>query len=179
MVYYIVEASHLFRAGDKFQTQFFVLDVVNFLHREFFASAGEAKTVVLHGSMKDEQAKRYAAALERHGVEVIRMKPIDSVIGGKVFYKPAFYMHQMMGSTIHERSLVVLIGFHNPRYLSFLEKYAPLYAISLAAFSTPSKKQGMMTIPKDFTPHLVKTIDLDEFVAQIKAEFKQKPSSKP
>ena len=179
MVYYIVEASHLFRAGDKFQTQFFVLDVVNFIQHEFFPDAGEAKTVVLHGSVKDEQAERYAAALERHNVKVIRMKPIDSMVGGKVFYKPTWYMHKMMGADIPEGSQIVLIGFHNPRYLAFIEKYAPEYQISMAAFTTPSKKQGWMTIPTEFAPHLTKSIDLDKFVPQIKAEFKRKSSSKP
>lgn len=181
MVYYIVEASHLFRAGDKFQTQFFVLDVVNFLQHEYltaFPDAGEAKTVVLHGSVKDEQAERYSSALERHNVKVIRMKPIDSMVGGKVYYKPTWYMHRMMGTEIPEGSHVVLIGFHNPRYLSFLEKYAHQYAISMAAFTTPSKKQGWMTIPESFTPYLVKAIDLDKYVVQIKAEFKRKSSSK-
>lgn len=178
MVYYIVEASHLFRAGDKFQTQFFVLDVVNFLQHEYFAPDAESHTVVLHGSMKDEQAERYSSALERHNVKVIRMKPIDSMVGGKFYYKPTWYMHRMMGSEIPEGSQIVLIGFHNPRYLSFLEKYAHQYAISMAAFTTPSKKQGWMTIPESFTTYLVKAIDLDKFVSPIKAEFKRKSSSK-
>jgi hypothetical protein len=178
VVYYIVEASHLFRAGDKFQTQFFVLDVVNFLQHEYFAPDAESHTVVLHGSMKDEQAERYSAALERHNVKVIRMKPIDSMVGGKVYYKPTWYCHRMMGTDIPEGSQIVLVGFHNPRYLSFLEKYAHQYAISMAAFTTPSKKQGWMTIPESFTPYLVKAIDLDKFVAPIKAEFKRKSSSK-
>jgi len=179
VVYYIVEASHLFRAGDKFQTQFFVLDVVNFLQHEFFADQGEAKTVVLHGSVKAEQAERYAAALERHNVKVIRMKPIDSMVGGKVYYKPTWYCHRMMGSEIPDGSAVVLVGFHNPRYLTFLEKYGADFKISMAAFTTPSKKQGWMTIPAEFLPHLTKAVDLDKFVAQIKAEFKRKSSSKP
>jgi hypothetical protein len=178
VVYYIVEASHLFRAGDKFQTQFFVLDVVGYIHHAFFMDAGEAQTIVLHGSMKDEQAERYSAALERHNVKVIRMKPIDSMIGGKFYYKPTWYMHRMMGTDIPTGSSVVLIGFHNPRYLSFVEKYSKDFKISMAAFTTPSKKQGWMTIPETFTPFLTHAIDLDKYVAQIKAEFKRKSSSK-
>jgi hypothetical protein len=178
VVYYIVEASHLFRAGDKFQTQFFVLDVVNFLQHEFFAPDAESQTVVLHGSMKDEQAERYSAALERHNVKVIRMKPIDSMVGGKVYYKPTWYCHRMMGTDIPTGSSVVLVGFHNPRYLSFVEKYCKDFKISMAAFTTPSKKQGWMTIPENFTSFLTRAIDLDKYVAQIKAEFKRKSSSK-
>ncbi len=178
MVYYIVEASHLFRAGDKFQTQFFVLDVVNFIQHEFFADAGEAKTVVLHGSVKDEQAERYAAALERHNVKVVRMKPIDSMIKGKWYFKPTWYMHKMMGIEIPTGSPVVLIGFHNPRYLSFIEKYAKDFKLSTAAFCTPSKKQGWMGIPSDFVPHLEHAINLDEHVTEIKAEFKRLKSKK-
>jgi len=173
VVYYIVEASHLFRAGDKFQTQFFVLDVVNFLQHEFFPDEDGAKVTVLHGSMKDEQAERYAAALERHNVKVIRMKPIDSMVGGKVFYKPTFYIHRMMGSEIPAGSSVVLVGFHNVRYLSFLEKYNADFKMSMAAFTTPSKKQDWMTIPKEFKPFLIHAVDLDKFVTEIKAEFKR------
>ena len=178
MVYYIVEASHLFRAGDKFQTQFFVLDVIHFIQHGYFAPDAESHTVVLHGSVKDEQAERYAAALERHNVKVVRMKPIDSMVGGKVYYKPTWYCHRMMGTEIPEGSSVVLVGFHNPRYLSFVEKYSKDFKISMAAFTTPSKKQGWMTIPESFTPFLTHAIDLDKFVPQIKAEFKRKSSSK-
>src|SRR5271169_1307228 len=64
--YYIVEASHLFRAGDKHRQQIFVLDVVDWLQSKYFPGT-EAKTTVLHGSVKNEQAARYAAALERYG----------------------------------------------------------------------------------------------------------------
>lgn len=173
MVYYIVEASHLFRAGDKFQTQFFVLDVVNFIQHEYFAPDVETHTTVLHGSVKDEQAKRYAAALERHNVNVIRMKPIESMTEGKWYFRPTYYIHRMMGTEIPKGSKIVMVGFHNPRYLEFIKKYHEDFEISMAAFTTPSKKQGWMTIPESFTPCLVKAIDLDKYVAPIKAEFKR------
>lgn len=172
MVYYIVEASHLFRAGDKFQTQFFVLDVVNFIQHQFF-HAGEAKTVVLHGSVKDEQAERYAAALERHDVKVIRMKPIDSMVKGKWYFRPTWYVHRMLGTEIPKGSAVVLVGFHNPRYLAFLQQYHVDFRLSLAAFSTPSKKHGIMNIPPEFRPLLEYTIELDEYIVEVKAEFKK------
>jgi hypothetical protein len=172
--FFIVEASHLFRAGDKFETQFFVMDVVNFLRHHYFDSI-EAETIVLHGSVKEEQAAKYAAALERHGVKVIRMKPIASQVGAeKWYFKPTWYMHKMMGAEIPKGSNVVLIGFHNPRYKGFLEKYSKEFNLSVAAFTTPSKKQGWMTIPEEFMPYLKESISLDEHVAEIKAEFKRK-----
>lgn len=172
--YYIVEASHLFRAGDKHKQQIFVLDVVNYVQATYFPGT-ESKVVVLHGSVKDEQATRYAAALERHGVKVVRMKPIASQSGeGKWYFKPTWYMHKMMGTDIPAGSNVVLIGFHNPRYRAFLQKYAPEFHLSLAAFTTPSKKQGFMGIPEDFAPLLTNTIPLDAHVADIKAQFKGK-----
>ena len=175
MVTFIIEASHLFRSGDKFQTQFFVMDVVNFLKRKFFDNTEDFKVVVLHGSTKDEQANRYTAALERFGVTVIRMKPIASVVGeNRVYYKPTWYMHKMMGHEIPMGSDVVLIGFHNPRYLTFLDKYAKDFSLSMAAFTTPSKKQGWMQIPAEFLPLLKHAINLDEHVNDIKAEFKKK-----
>jgi hypothetical protein len=177
-VTFIVEASHLFRAGDKYQCQFFVMDVVSFLLNQFFPET-EGKTIVLHGSVKNEQAERYASALERHGVKVIRMRPIDSVSGGeKVFYKPTFYMHKMMGTDIPVGSDVVLIGFHNPRYDKFLEKYAQDYRFSMAAFTTPSKRQGWMSIPQEFLPMLQHAIALDDYVTEIKAQFKGKRGPK-
>ncbi len=173
-IFVIVEASHLFRAGDKFQTQFFVMDVVNFLRHQFFDSS-EAEVLVLHGSVKEEQTAKYSAALERHGVKVIHMKPIVSQVGpDKVFYKPTFYIHRMMGHEIPIGSQIVLVGFHNPRYKMFLEKYAKDFQLNLAAFTTPSKKQGWMTIPTEFEPFLKNTIPLDCWVAEIKAEFKRK-----
>ena len=175
----IVEASHLFRSGDKFQTQFFVMDVVNYLKRKFYNDTEDFHTVVLHGSTKDEQAERYTAALERYDVKVIRMRPIASVAGAnKVYYKPTWYCHKLMGHDIPKGSNVLLVGFHNPRYLTFLQKYAQDYNLSVAAFVTPSKKMGMMEIPKEFTPFLKQTINLDEHVTEIKAEFKKKHSKK-
>lgn len=186
--FFIVEASHLFRAGDKFRTQFFVMDVVNFLKRKFFPE-GEFETIVLHGSVKEKQAVKYTNALERHGVKVIRMKPIASQIGAdKVYYKPTFYLHTMMGTDIPKGSRIVLIGFHNPRYKNFLDKYHQDFTFSLAAFETPSKKQGVMRIPENFKPLLEQAIDLDVCVTEIKAEFKYNkekvsssvvPSNKP
>jgi hypothetical protein len=177
--YYIVEASHLFRAGDKHHQQIFVLDVVDWLQSRYFPGT-EAKTTVLHGSVKDEQAARYAAALERHGATVIRMKPIASTAGAdKWFFKPTWYCHKMMGTDIPKKSEVVMVGFHNPRYKAFLEKYAGDFSISLAAFATPSKKQGLMDIPDDFAPFLKNVIHLDDHVSEIKAQFKVKASSNP
>jgi hypothetical protein len=176
-IYFIIEASHLFRAGDKFKTQFFVLDVVNFLRRIYFP--GEAKTIVLHGSTKEEQANRYAQALERHGVKVIKMNPIPSKSGNsKVFYKPTYYIHNLLGSEIPLGSTVVLIGFHNTRYLGFLEKYHKLFHIHIAAFSTPSKRQGVMKIPAGFTPFVGQAIDLDPHAPAIKEEFRRSRSNK-
>lgn len=172
--YFIIEASHLFRAGDKFQTQFFVIDVVKYLVRDYFPDTSY-ETVVLHGSVKDEQANRYAQALERAGIECVRMTPIDSkVSSGKMFYKPTFYLHQMMGTSIPTGSNVVLCGFHNPRYITFLQKYHKDFKLSMAAFTTPSKKNGDMTIPTEFHPLLVHAVNLDAHVAEIKAEFKRK-----
>ena len=173
MVFYIFEASHLFRAGDKYQTQFFVMDVANFIKHKFFDN-DESNVLVLHGSVKDEQAERYTAALERLKVRVIRMKPITSIIGNDRFYfKPAWYLHKMMGHEIPKGSDVVLVGFHNERYLSFLTKYHKDYNLSVAAFATPSKKLGMMKIPDEFTPYLKHSIHLDDYVADIKAEFRK------
>jgi hypothetical protein len=174
MVTFVIEASHLFRSGDKFQTQFFVMDVVNFLKREFFNNTDDFHTVVLHGSTKDEQAERYSAALERFKVKVVRMNPIASVVGpDKVYYKPTYYLHKMMGREIPVGSHIVLIGFHNPRYLTFLQKYKGQYDFSVAAFTTPSKKQGWMQIPSEFAPYLKHSVNLDEHVGAIKAEFKK------
>lgn len=177
--FYIIEASHLFRAGDKFETQFFVLDVVNFLQTTYFPGT-DSNICVLHGSVKKEQGDRYAAALERHDVKVVRMRPIASVAGAdRWYFKPTWYMHNMMGTDIPAGSTVVLVGFHNPRYLSFLEKYGQQFQINVAAFATPSKKQGMMDIPVEFVPHLKQAIHLDGCVEGIKAQFRKKSGTKP
>jgi hypothetical protein len=172
--FYIIEASHLFRAGDVHGTQFFVNDVTSYLTKMYFPDA-DSHAVVLHGSTKEDQATRYAQALERHGVKVIRMSPIPSLNGnGKHFYKPTFYIHQMMGKEIPTGSDVVLIGFHNVRYLSFLQKYHTEFQISMAAFTTPSRRQGSLRIPAEFLPFLKQAICLDDSVADIKSEWKKK-----
>jgi hypothetical protein len=172
-LFFIVEASHLFRAGDKYSTQFFVMDVVHFLQHQYFPK-GEAKTIVLHGSVKDVQATRYASSLERHGAQVIRMKPIASAVSAeKFYYKPTWYCHRLLGNEIPKGSTLVLIGFHNLRYRTFIEQYHKDYNISIAAFGTPSKKQGIMKIPAEFKSLVKQAIDLDDHVTAIKAEFKK------
>jgi hypothetical protein len=174
MVTFTIEASHLFRSGDKFQTQFYVMDVVSFLRRKFYDNTDDFKVVVLHGSTKDEQAERYTSALERFNVKVIRMRPIASIAGAnKVYYKPTWYCHKLMGHGIPKGSDLMMVGFHNPRYLTFLQKYATDFGLSMAAFTTPSKKIGWMQIPEEFKPYLKHSINLDEHVADIKAEFKK------
>ena len=172
--FFIVEASHLFRAGDKHQTQFYVLDVVKMLQHLYFPDAN-SQTIVLHGSTKEEQAQRYASALTRHGVKVIRMTPIPSLNGSdKHFYKPTWYVHHLMGKDIPVGSSIVLVGFHNPRYLAFIQKYATDFKISIAAFTTPSRRQGWLKVPDAFKPFLDKVVDLDQHVADIKNEWKKK-----
>lgn len=172
--YFVLEASHLFRAGDKHKTQFFVSDVVAFLRRSHFPDE-DFHVIVLHGSTKEEQATRYANALKRQGIEVIRMTPIPSLQGnGKHFYKPTYYIHQMMGKQIPAGSTVVLIGFHNLRYLSFLQKYSQDFKLSVAAFTTPSRRQGALKIPTEFQSFIQKAICLDSHVADIKNEWKKK-----
>lgn len=154
------------------------MDVVNFLRRTKFPD-GESKTIVLHGSTKEDQAARYAGALERHGVKVVRMNPIPSKSGAeKVFYKPTFYIHAMFGNEIPLGSTVVFIGFHNSRYKEFFEKYHKDYNLHIAAFSTPSKRQGVMRIPAEFSPFMGSCIDLDSHAAAIKAEFRLHKSTK-
>jgi hypothetical protein len=148
------------------------MDVVNFLRHTFFP--GEAQTIVLHGSTKEDQALRYAQALERHGVKVIRMNPIPSKSGSsRWFFKPTYYMHQMLGNEIPLGSTIVLIGFHNSRYLDFLKKYRDTFKISIAAFSTPSKHQGVMRIPAEFSAYVEQAIDLDPHAETIKKEFRR------
>ncbi len=177
MVTFALEASHLFRAGDKFQTQFFVMDIVNYLKRNFYEDTLDFKVVVLHGSTKDEQADRYTAALERFKVKVVRMQPIASLAGeNKIYYKPTWYLHKMMGTEIPKGSGLMLIGFHHPRYITFLQKYTKDYTLSMASFTTP-KRQGWMKIPEEFHPFLRHSVDLDDHVLEIKAEFKKKGSS--
>jgi hypothetical protein len=80
----------------------------------------------------------------------------------------------MMGKEIPTGSNVVLIGFHNPRYLTFLQKYHNDFKLSMATFTTPSRKNGDMTIPTDFHPLLIHAINLDSHIAEIRAEFKHK-----
>lgn len=175
MLTFILEASHLFRAGDKYHTQFFVMDVVNFLRRKVYDFSDTFQVVVLHGSVKAEQAERYSAALERFGVKVVRMKPIASIVGAdRHYFKPTWYMHRMMGTEIPVGSDIMLIGFHNPRYRAFLQRYSPEYTLSMAAFTTPSRRTGWMGIPEDFSPYLKSSLNLDDFVEEIKAEFKRK-----
>lgn len=171
--YFAVEASHLFRAGERFETQIYVFDVVKFLARTFFEGS-PYQAIVLHGSTKEEQAIRYSDALERSGAKVVRMRPIPSEAKpGAVYYKPTYYLHNMMGSEIPEGSNLVLIGFHNIRYLNFLKQYSQRFKVSMATFGTPSKKLGLMTIPEEFRPHLKLGINLDEHIQAIKNEFRR------
>ena len=92
--YVIVESSHLFRAGEKYGTQFFVSDVASLLVREVYHFSEPYQVIVLFGSTKEEQALRYVKSLTKAGIEVIRMNPVNSREGGK-YYKPVLYLHRI------------------------------------------------------------------------------------
>ncbi len=170
--YYIVEASHLFRAGEIFSAQLYVVDVINYLNREIFHGE-KAGSWVLFGSTKDTQAEKYTAAVEKTGTKVIRMTAIESRLNvGGVFYKPSVYLHEIF-KEIPEGSDIVLIGFHNTRFEDILLKYKNKFSISLCAFTTKSKNGSDMRIPSHFYPLVKKAIILDNHVDGIKDEYEK------
>ena len=170
--YFVVEASHLFRAGEIHSAQLYVVDVVNYLAREVFV-APVTQTWVLFGSTKESQADKYVQAVERTGVKVIRMTPIDSRIteGGK-FYKPSTYLHEIFAG-LPDGSQVVLIGFHNTRFEDLLKKYREQFRISICAFTTKSKTNNDMKIPEHFVPLVERAVCLDEHISGIKGEYRR------
>jgi hypothetical protein len=173
--YIIIESSHLFRAGEKFGTQFFVIDIASYLSREVYKFEEPFQTIVLFGSTKEDQAIRYIRSLTKNGIEVIRMNPVDSrVEEGKKFYKPTLYLHRIFHE-IPPGSEVVLIGFHNHRYTEILEKYAESYKIHAAAFTTKTSKGEWMFIPEEWADLTVSCLNLDSCVEYFKEEYhKQK-----
>lgn len=169
--YIIVESSHLFRAGEKFGTQFFVVDVAAFLAREVYKFDGPYQTIVLFGSTKEEQAVRYIRSLTKAGVEVIRMNPVDSrAEQGRKFYKPSLYLHKIFHE-IPQGSNVALVGFHNHRYEEILSKYSPDHKIHVAAFATKTGKGEWMRIPEEWEGVAVTCTDLDPYADLFKEEF--------
>ena len=170
--YFIVEASHLFRAGEIHSAQLYVIDIVNYLAREIFHTE-PTKSWVLFGSTKESQAEKYIQAVERTGVKVIRMAPIDSrITPGSKFYKPSTYLHTIF-EEVPKGSDVVLIGFHNTRFEELLKKYQHLFKLSLCAFTTRSKSQNDMKIPEHFIPLLKHAIMLEDHIEGIKGEYKR------
>ena len=170
--YFIVEASHLFRAGELFSAQIYVVDVVNYLARSLF-NTEPAHSWVLFGSTKEEQAQKYTSAVERTGVEVVRMEALDSRLNnGAKFYKPSVYLHSIF-KTIAPGSNIVLIGFHNTRFEEILKRYKSAFKISMCAFTTKSKSGMEMRIPSQFPALLEHSICLDSHIEGIKNEFKR------
>lgn len=169
--YIIIESSHLFRAGEKFGTQFFVIDVVNYLAREVYEFQGGYHTIVLFGSTKEDQAIRYTRSLTKNGIEVIRMNPVDSrVEEGKKFYKPSLYLHKIFHE-IPQDSNVVLVGFHNHRYEEILQKYGMDQTIHVAAFTTMTAQGDWMRIPEGWSELAASCRELDGYVDFIKEEY--------
>jgi CTP:phosphocholine cytidylyltransferase-like protein len=170
--FFIVEASHLFRAGEIHSSQLYVIDVVNYIAREIMNSP-VTDTWVLFGSTKEQQADKYVQAVERTGVKVIRMAPIDSrIIPGNKFYKPSTYLHDIF-ATLPDGSQVVLVGFHNTRFEDLLKKYQHQFQISICAFTTKSKTNNDMRIPENFIPLLTHAVSLDDHISGIKGEYKR------
>jgi len=170
--YFIVEASHLFRAGEIFSVQIYVVDVVNYLARTIFQTEA-THSWVLFGSVKEEQAEKYTAAVERTGVEVVRMEALDSRLNnGAKFYKPSVYLHSIL-KEIPVGSNIVLVGFHNTRFEEILKRYQNDFQISMAAFTTRSKSGMEMKIPSQFVPFLKYSLSLDNHIDGIKNEFKR------
>jgi hypothetical protein len=170
--YFIVEASHLFRAGEIHSSQLYVIDVVSYIAREIL-DAPITDTWVLFGSTKEQQADKYVQAVERTGVKVVRMVPIDSrIIPGNKFYKPSTYLHDIF-ATLPIGSQVCLVGFHNTRFEDLLRKYQESFKISICAFTTKSKTNNDMRIPENFTPLVERAVSLDDHISGIKNEYKR------
>ena len=171
-MYFIVEASHLFRAGEIHASQIYVIDVVKYLARNIFdEEIGDAW--VLFGSTKDIQAEKYTQAVEKTGIKVVRMVPIDSrITPGSKFYKPSTYLQNIIES-LPEGAHICLVGFHNNRFEDMLKVYKAKYRLSLCAFTTKSKSQNDMKIPEHFKAFLQVAIDLDEHIDGIKNEYKR------
>jgi len=173
--FFIIEASHLFRAGELFSAQLYVVNVITYLANEIFAPS--SGSWVLFGSTKDSQAEKYTAAVEKTGTTVIRMTPIDSRLNiGSKFYKPATYLHEIF-KDLPSGSNIVLIGFHNTRFEDILLKYKNKFSISMCAFTTKSKNGMDMKIPEHFYPLLNKAISLDNHVNGIKGEYEKQKES--
>ncbi len=171
-MYFIVEASHLFRAGEIHASQLYVIDVVNYLARDIFGEeVGDAW--VLFGSTKDAQAEKYTQAVEKTGIKVIRMAPIDSrITPGSKFYKPSTYLQSIINE-LPSGASVCLVGFHNNRFEDILKQYRGQHPMSLCAFTTRSKSQNDMKIPEHFNEFLVNAINLDGHIDGIKNEYKR------
>ena len=170
--YFITEASHLFRAGELFSVQIYVVDVVNYIARTVF-STEPTHSWVLFGSVKEEQAKKYKTAVERTGVEVVRMEALDSRLNdGAKFYKPSVYLHSIL-KTLPKGSNIVLVGFHNTRFEEILKCYQGDFTFSMCAFTTRSKSGMEMRIPIQFSALLKHNISLDNHIDGIKNEFKR------
>lgn len=177
MTYFVVEASHLFRAGELFSAQIYVIDVINYLNRSFFEASTPPQSWVLFGSTKDSQAEKYQAAVERHGIKVIRMKPVDSRINpGAKFYKPSLYLHSIF-ENLPKGSQVVLVGFHNTRFEDILKKYKNDFEMSVCAFTTRTRVGANMEIPDSFRALTKHCIKLDNHIDGIKAEFQREESN--
>jgi hypothetical protein len=174
--YFIIEASHLFRAGEIHAAQLYVVDVVNYLAREVFDTP-VAQTWVLFGSTKESQADKYIQAVERTGTKVIRMTPVDSrIVEGNKFYKPSTYLHEIFAE-LAPGSQVVLVGFHNTRFEDLLRKYQSQFEISLCAFTTRSKTNHEMRIPDHFVSIVKHAVSLDKHVNGIKTEYRRAKTS--
>lgn len=170
--YFIVDASHLFRAGDLYASQIYVIDVVNYLCQNVF-NCTMKDTWVLFGSTKDSQSKSYTQAVEKTGIHVVRMVPIDSrVHPGSKFYKPSMYLHPLF-EVIPKGSQVIFIGFHNTRFEDLFRSYTKDYHLSLCAFTTKSRSNHDMAIPEKFHQILERTICLDNHIDGIKALYAQ------
>ena len=170
--YFIVEASHLFRAGEIHSAQLYVIDVVNYIAREVF-NTESTDAWVLFGSTKEAQAEKYIQAVERTGIKVVRMTAIDSrIVPGNKFYKPSTYLHDIF-QKLPVGSQVVLIGFHNTRFEDLLRKYQSQFEVSVCAFTTKSKTNNDMKIPEHFAPLIKMAVSLDDHVDGIKNEYKR------
>lgn len=169
-IHFVIEASHLFRAGEIHSAQLYVIDVVNYLGSKILNAPVE-KSWVLFGSTKNIQAEKYIQAVERTGINVIRMTAIDSrITPGSKFYKSSNYLQEIFNE-LPKGSHVCLVGFHNTRFEDLLKAYAKDYKISLAAFTTKSKSNNDMKIPPQFFQYLHKVVVLDQHVDGIKSMY--------
>lgn len=147
-IHIIVESSHIIRAEKKYAQRIDLDTLLMYLQRIWFKRPVESVQIV-HGNFCSKNRDIRRRVWARAGYKIIEAPTRTSEKADGHRFIDIEYGFAEAIKNVPEKLGVVLIGFHNRKFVPIITELARTHDIGLAAYTTPSISGGSLSIPKE------------------------------